>query len=108
MADDDGDSDEVLVHRPLQAAACTYRIAFVPSADQKVLTLRGAMPRKSDSNQTLCADNNGFSLHAAVSCAAASLQEVHKLLCLAARRSRSIRLQRSRRPPVPAPWPTPR
>jgi len=32
MADDDGDSDEARVLRPLQAAACTYRIAFGPRA----------------------------------------------------------------------------
>ena len=30
MADNDGDSDEARVLRPLQAAACTYRIAFGP------------------------------------------------------------------------------
>jgi hypothetical protein len=36
-------------------------------------------------------------------CATAPLQEVHKLLCLAARRSMSISVQRSRRSPVPAP-----
>jgi hypothetical protein len=39
MADNDGDSDEARVLRPLQAAACTYRIAFGPRAGQKVLTL---------------------------------------------------------------------
>jgi hypothetical protein len=32
MADDDGDSDEARVLRPLQAAVCTYRIAFGPRA----------------------------------------------------------------------------
>ena len=42
MADNDGDSDEAHVLRPLQAAACTYRIAFGPRAGQKVLTLQGA------------------------------------------------------------------
>ena len=31
---------------------------------------RQGMPRKRDFNQTLCADSNGFSLHAAVRCAA--------------------------------------
>jgi len=30
MADSDADSDEARVLRPLQAAACTYRIAFGP------------------------------------------------------------------------------
>ena len=61
MADNDGDSDEARVLRPLQAAACTYRIAFGPRAGQKVLTLQGAMPRETDFKQTLCADIDGFS-----------------------------------------------
>ena len=61
MADNDGDSDEARVLRPLQAAACTYRIAFGARAGQKVLTVQGAMPKVSDFNQTLCADISGFS-----------------------------------------------
>ena len=68
IADDDADLDEARVLRPLQAAACTYRIAFGPRAGQKVLTLQGAMPRDTDFKQTLCADIDGFSLHAAVRC----------------------------------------
>lgn len=52
--------------RPLQAAAIAYRIAFGPRAGQKVLTLRGAMPRVDRAQQPLCADIDGFSLHAAV------------------------------------------
>jgi len=70
MVDNDGDSDEARTLRPLQAAACTYRIAFGPRAGQKVLTLQGAMPRHADFKQTLCVDSNGFSLHAAVRCGA--------------------------------------
>ncbi len=65
--------------RPLQAAACTYRIAFGPRAGQKVLTLQGARPRETDFKQTLCADNNGFSLHAAVRCAADDRQALEQL-----------------------------
>ncbi len=42
MADNDGDSDEARTLRPLQAAPCTYRIAFGPRAGQQVLTLQGA------------------------------------------------------------------
>ena len=68
MADNGGDSDEARVLRPLQAAACTYRIAFGPRAGQKVLTLQGVMPRDTDFKQNLCADMQGFSLHAAVCC----------------------------------------
>ena len=70
VADNDGDSDEARTLRPLQAAACTYRIAFGPRAGQKVLTLQGAMPRETELKQNLCADSNGFSLHAAVRCGA--------------------------------------
>ncbi len=44
--DADADADEARTLRPLQAAAVTYRIAFGPRAGQKVLTLRGAMPRE--------------------------------------------------------------
>ena len=61
MADSDSDSDEARTLRPLQAAACTYRIAFGPRAGQKVLTLQGAMPRDADFKQTLCSDIQGFS-----------------------------------------------
>ena len=79
LADTDGDSDEARVLRPLQAAACTYRIAFGPRAGQKVLTLQGAMPRETDFKQTLCADISGFSLHAAVRCGADDRQALEQL-----------------------------
>jgi hypothetical protein len=70
VADSDGDSDEARTLRPLQAAAGTYRIAFGPRAGQKVLTVQGATPRDADFKQLLCADIDGFSLHAAVRCGA--------------------------------------
>ena len=79
MADNDGDSDEARVLRPLQAAACTYRIAFGPRAGQKVLTLQGACPGRRTSSRTLCADINGFSLHAAVRCGADDRQALEQL-----------------------------
>ena len=60
------DGEEARTLWPLQAAAITYRIAFGPRAGQKVLTLRGAMPREDRARQPLCADIDGFSLHAAV------------------------------------------
>jgi len=66
LAASDADSGEARALRPLQAAAVTYRIAFGPRAGQKVLTLRGAMPRETPARQPLCADIDGFSLHAAV------------------------------------------
>ena len=48
LADGDADSNDARTHartlRPLQAAACSYRIAFGPRAGQKVFTVQGAMP----------------------------------------------------------------
>ena len=72
LAEPDGDSEEARTLRPLQAAALTYRIAFGPRAGHKVVTLRGAQPREAAARQRLCADIDGFSLHAAVHC------EVHE------------------------------
>jgi len=66
LAEHDADGEEARTLRPLQAAAITYRIAVGPRSGQKVLTLRGAMPRESAARQPLCADIDGFSLHAAV------------------------------------------
>jgi hypothetical protein len=66
LAEPDADGEEARTLRPLQAAAITYRIAFGPRAGQKVLTLRGAMPREDRARQPQCADIDGFSLHAAV------------------------------------------
>ena len=61
IADNDGDSDEARTLRPLQVAACTYRIAFGPRAGQKVLTVQGAMLRDADFKQSLRADIDGNS-----------------------------------------------
>jgi len=66
LAEPDADGEEARTLRPLQAAAVAYRIAFGPRAGQKVLTLRGGMPREDRARQPLCADIDGFSLHAAV------------------------------------------
>ena len=66
LAEPDAEGEEARTLRPLQAAAITYRIAFGPRAGQKVLPLRGAMPREAPARQPLCADIHGFSLHAAV------------------------------------------
>ena len=79
ISDDDADSDKARTLRPLQAAACTCRIASGPRAGQKVLTVQGAMPRDADFTQTLCADIDGFSLHAAVRCGADDRQALGQL-----------------------------
>jgi hypothetical protein len=81
VADTDGDSDKARALRLLQAAACTYRIAFGPRAGQKVLTVQGVMPRDADFKQNLCADMQGFSLHAAVRCTADDRQALEQLCC---------------------------
>ena len=44
--------------------------AFSPRADQKLLTVQGAMPRETHLKRTLCADRHGYSLHAVVRCGA--------------------------------------
>jgi len=66
LAEPDADGKEARTLRPLQAAAVTYCIAFGARAGQKVLKLRGAVPREVTARQALCADIDGFSLHAAV------------------------------------------
>src|SRR5258706_10525590 len=50
--------------RSLQAASCTYRIAFGPRAGQKVVTLRTVVGRDEKTAPALCAEAHGFSLHA--------------------------------------------
>jgi hypothetical protein len=66
LIEPDADSEEARTLRPLQAAASICRIAFGPRTGQKVLELRAAMPREATARQPLCADIDGFSLHAAV------------------------------------------
>lgn len=66
LAEPDADGEELRALRPLQAAAATHRIAFGPRTGQKMLILRDAMPRETAVRQALCADIDGFSLHAAV------------------------------------------
>ena len=79
LAEPDADGDDARTLRPLQAAAVTYRIAFWPRAGQKVLTLRGAMPQEGTARQPLCADIDGFSLHAAVQVAAHDRKRLEQL-----------------------------
>ena len=79
MADNDADSDDARALGPLQAAAWSYRIAFGPRAGQKVLTVQGTMSREPQFHQNLCADMQGFSLHAAVCCAADDRQALEQL-----------------------------
>ena len=64
---------------PLQAASCTYRIAFGPRAGQKVLSLRTVPGRDEKTTPALCANAHGFSLHAAVRCGAGQRKEFERL-----------------------------
>ncbi len=66
LAEPNTDGEQARTLGPLQAAAITYRIAFGPRAGQKMLSLRRATPRETSARQPLCADIDGFSLHAAV------------------------------------------
>ena len=79
LADDEEDSEQARVLRPLQRGSCVYRIAFGPRAGQKVLTLQGALPREASGKQRLCADLQGFSLHAAVRCGAGQRKTLERL-----------------------------
>ena len=54
--------------RPLQATSCTYRIAFGPRAEQKVLSLQNISPRGQRATPALCANAHGFSLHSGQRC----------------------------------------
>jgi hypothetical protein len=78
-ADGDADSDEARTLRPLRLRPALIAFAFGPRAGQKVLTGQNAMPRYADIEQALCADMNGFSLHAAVRCEAGNRQGLEQL-----------------------------
>jgi hypothetical protein len=74
------DPDNVMA--PLQAAASTWRIAAGPRAGHKVLTLVVGAERGRDthrSREALCAEHQGFSLHAGVRCDANDRQGIEQL-----------------------------
>ena len=79
LADADDDSEEARTLRPLHRGSCVYRIAFGPRAGQKVLTLQGALPREISGKQKLCANLQGFSLHAGVRCGAGQRKTLERL-----------------------------
>ena len=79
LPDDDADSDEARALRPLQAAVCTYRTVFSPRSGDKVFSVQSAMPSDAAFTLTLCADVQGFSLHAAVHCVADERQALDQL-----------------------------
>ncbi len=80
LTNPDADADPALA--PLQAAACTYRIALGPRAGQKVLTwkdpsLRLASPEAPQSPG--CVSAQGFSLHADTYCGPQQRQKLERL-----------------------------
>ena len=73
---------------PLQAASSTWRIAQGPRAGRKVLTIVGGpvggvgwgeLREPHHSRDALCANAQGFSLHAGVHCAAEDRQGIEQL-----------------------------
>jgi hypothetical protein len=64
---------------PLQAASCTYRIAFGPRAGRKVLSWQYARSRTASITHHLCTCAHGFSLHAGLRCAADQRQALEHL-----------------------------
>ncbi len=60
------DPDPESALAPLQAAACTYRIALGPRAGRKMLTLQTRPSQAAASTTERCVNEQGFSLHAEV------------------------------------------
>jgi Putative transposase len=82
VADGIAEDTDTSALRPLQQGSIVYRIAFGPRAGRKVLTLREAMPIDTDSDyerKPLCANEQGFSLHAAVRCHANERLKLERL-----------------------------
>jgi hypothetical protein len=73
----DTDADHPLA--ALQAASCTYRIALGPRAGQKVLSLHTVASREGSNCAALCAQKQGFSLHAGVCCGADQRSQLERL-----------------------------
>ena len=76
----DPDTDPALA--PLQAAACTYRIALGPRAGQKVLTWKDPAVRLASQEPPQpkgCVSAQGFSLHADTHCGPQERQQLERL-----------------------------
>ena len=73
------DTDPKSALAPLQAAACTYRIALGPRAGQKVLSFQTVSTRAPPPTPVRCVEAQGFSLHAEVGCAAHERKKLEHL-----------------------------
>ena len=76
MAETD-DTDNAM--SPLQSAACTYRIALGPRAGHKMLSLQTVPSFEAQDTPQSCANQQGFSLHAAVRCARSKRNKLEQL-----------------------------
>jgi Putative transposase len=68
--------------KPLQQGSIVYRIACGPGAGRKVLTLREALPSDTETDyesKPLCANEQGFGLHAAIRCHANERLKLERL-----------------------------
>jgi Putative transposase len=82
MADGVGEDTDTSALWPLQQGSIVYRIAFGPRAGRKVLTLCEALPIDTETDyerKPLCANEQGFSLHAAVRCRANERLKLERL-----------------------------
>lgn len=68
----------------LQAAATSYRIGLGPRRGEKVFTLR-TVEADEEGGSNRCVQNNGFSLHAGVSCEANERKKLERLCRYVAR-----------------------
>jgi Putative transposase len=73
----EADPESALV--PLQAAACTYRIALGPRAGQKVLSFQTVPTQAVQPTPQRCVNEHGFSLHAEVCCTAQQRKKLEHL-----------------------------
>jgi hypothetical protein len=75
---------------PLQAAACTYRVALGPRAGRKILTVQSAPPQEWANASDRCVSQNGFSFHANTYCAATDRGKLERLCRYDAQGSASV------------------
>ncbi|MGH8610682.1 MAG: hypothetical protein ACREYF_01195 [Gammaproteobacteria bacterium] len=68
------DTDPEAALAPLQAAACTYRIAFGPRAGQKVLTLQTVPNRVTPPTPQRCVNEQG--LACTLTCGSTSINAI--------------------------------
>ncbi len=86
LAEPDADGEQARTLRPQPSRTAS---PSGPAPDRRWLTLRGAMPRESAARQPLCADIDGFSLHAPVRVEASERRRMEQLCRCITRRALS-------------------